>query len=101
MLSPRFRASRSRNFAPPLMNSGGEAMAIGRTFKESLQKALRSLEIGSYGLESGLSERTRAQALAEIRGRVAIPSSHRLYYVADALRLGITVDEVYELSKID
>src|ERR1700680_1660600 len=80
----------------PQMKSVGEAMAIGRTFKESLQKALRSLEIGSYGLESGLSERTRAQALAEIRTRVAVPSSHRLYYLADALRLGISVDEVYE-----
>src|SRR6266478_1866883 len=101
---PRFTFEKFRATADelgPQMKSVGEAMAIGRTFKESLQKALRSLEIGSYGLESGLSERTRAQALAEIRARVAIPSSHRLYYVADALRLGMTVDEVYELSKID
>ena len=101
---PRFTFEKFRATADvlgPQMKSVGEAMAIGRTFKESLQKALRSLEIGSYGLESGLSERTRAQALAEIRARVAVPSSHRLYYVADALRLGITVDEVYQLSKID
>ena len=101
---PRFTFEKFRGAADelgPQMKSVGEAMAIGRTFKESLQKALRSLEIGSYGLESGLSERTRAQSLAEIRARVAVPSSHRLYHLADALRLGITADEVYELSKID
>jgi carbamoyl-phosphate synthase large subunit len=101
---PRFTFEKFRATADelgPQMKSVGEAMAIGRTFKESLQKALRSLEIGSYGLESGLSERTRAQALAEIRARVAVPSSHRLYYLADALRLGISVDEVYAMSKID
>jgi len=101
---PRFTFEKFRATADelgPQMKSVGEAMAIGRTFKESLQKALRSLEIGSYGLESGLSELTRAQALAEIRARVAMPSSHRLYFLADALRLGITVDEVYALSKID
>jgi carbamoyl-phosphate synthase large subunit len=101
---PRFTFEKFRAAADelgPQMKSVGEAMAIGRTFKESLQKALRSLEIGSYGLESGLSERTRAQALAEIRTRVAVPSSHRLYHLADALRLGITADEVHELSKID
>jgi len=101
---PRFTFEKFRGTADelgPQMKSVGEAMAIGRTFKESLQKALRSLEIGSHGLESGLSEQTRAQALAEIRARVAVPSSHRIYYLADALRLGITVDEVYEMSKID
>jgi carbamoyl-phosphate synthase large subunit len=101
---PRFTFEKFRATADelgPQMKSVGEAMAIGRTFKESLQKALRSLEIGSYGLESGLSEHTRAQALADIRARVAVPSSHRLYYLADALRLGISVDEVYEMSKID
>jgi len=101
---PRFTFEKFRATADelgPQMKSVGEAMAIGRTFKESLQKALRSLEIGSYGLESGLSELTRPQALAEIRARVAMPSSHRLYFLADALRLGITADEVYALSKID
>src|SRR5208337_1408312 len=85
----------------PQMKSVGEAMAIGRTFKESLQKALRSLEIGSHGLESGLSEPPSALALAQIREQVATASSHRLYHLADALRLGIKRAEVYELSKID
>src|ERR1700689_975450 len=76
-------------------------MAIGRTFKESLQKALRSLEIGSHGLESGLSEPPGAHELAQIRAQVAMASSHRLYHLADALRIGMTRTEVYELSKID
>ncbi|HMD04535.1 MAG TPA: carbamoyl-phosphate synthase large subunit, partial [Candidatus Binatus sp.] len=101
---PRFTFEKFRGAVDelgPQMKSVGEAMAIGRTFKESLQKALRSLEIGSYGLESGLSEPTRAQSLAEVRARVAVPSSHRLYHLADAIRLGVTPDEVYALSKID
>ncbi len=101
---PRFAFEKFRGAADelgPQMKSVGEAMAIGRTFKESLQKALRSLEIGSHGLESGLSEPPSALALAQIREQVATASSHRLYHLADALRLGITRAEVYELSKID
>ena len=101
---PRFTFEKFRGAADelgPQMKSVGEAMAIGRTFKESLQKALRSLEIGSHGLESGLSKAPSAHAAAEIRAQVATASSHRLYHLADALRLGITRAEVYQLSKID
>jgi carbamoyl-phosphate synthase large subunit len=101
---PRFTFEKFRGAADelgPQMKSVGEAMAIGRTFKESLQKALRSLEIGSHGLESGLLEQQSAQTLARIRPQVATPSSHRLYYLADALRLGMTRTEAHELSKID
>ncbi len=103
---PRFAFEKFRGAADelgPQMKSVGEAMAIGRTFKESLQKALRSLEIGSHGFESGLSlsEPPTARALAQLRAQVATPSSHRLYHLADALRFGITRAEVYELSKID
>src|SRR3984957_12051871 len=101
---PRFAFEKFRGAVDelgPQMKSVGEAMAIGRTFKESLQKALRSLEIGSHGLESGLPEPSNANTLAQIRAQVAMPSSHRLYHLADALRLGITRAEVYELSKID
>src|ERR1700678_2819951 len=101
---PRFAFEKFRGAADelgPQMKSVGEAMAIGRTFKESLQKALRSLEIGSHGLESGLSEPPGAHELAQIRAQVAMPSSHRLYHLADALRLGMTRTEVYELCKID
>jgi carbamoyl-phosphate synthase large subunit len=98
---PRFAFEKFRGAADelgPQMKSVGEAMAIGRTFKESLQKALRSLEIGSHGLEAGS---TSAEALAQIRPLVATPSSHRLYYLADALRMSMTRAEVYGLSKID
>src|ERR1700719_475195 len=102
---PRFAFEKFRGAADelgPQMKSVGEAMAIGRTFKESLQKALRSLEIGSHGLESGgLPETPSAEALAQIRAQTAMASSHRLYHLADALRLGITRAEVYQLSKID
>src|SRR5271170_1972271 len=101
---PRFTFEKFPKADPTLttqMKSVGEAMAIGRTFKESLQKALRSLEIGSHGLESGLSEPTSASEIAQVRKQVATASSHRLYHLADALRLGITRAEVQELSKID
>jgi carbamoyl-phosphate synthase large subunit len=101
---PRFTFEKFRGAADelgPQMKSVGEAMAIGRTFKESLQKALRSLEIGSHGLESGLSERPSAHDAAQIRKQVATASSHRLYHLADALRIGITPTEIYEFSKID
>src|SRR6202011_3534468 len=74
----------------PQMKSVGEAMAIGRTFKESLQKALRSLEIGSSGFESRLPEPSGVQSMAEIRRLIAMPTSHRLYHLADALRLGMS-----------
>jgi carbamoyl-phosphate synthase large subunit len=101
---PRFTFEKFRGAADelgPQMKSVGEAMAIGRTFKESLQKALRSLEIGSFGLESALTDANRSTKLAEIRAQVATASSHRLYHLADAVRLGIPRSEIYELSKID
>ncbi|MGC1343381.1 MAG: carbamoyl-phosphate synthase large subunit [Candidatus Binataceae bacterium] len=101
---PRFTFEKFRGAADelgPQMKSVGEAMAIGRTFKESLQKALRSLEIGSFGLESAITDANRSAKIAEVRVQVATASSHRLYHLADALRLGISRGEIYELSKID
>ena len=94
----------------PQMKSVGEAMAIGRTFKESLQKALRSLEIGSYGLEEIVlspesrvpsSEKDSDQELERIREYIRKPKSDRLWYVAQALRLGMSVEELYQITKID
>ncbi|MDO8431049.1 MAG: carbamoyl-phosphate synthase large subunit [Candidatus Binatus sp.] len=101
---PRFTFEKFRGAVDelgPQMKSVGEAMAIGRTFKESLQKALRSLEIGSSGFESRLPEPSRAQSLVETRRLIAMPSSHRLYHLADALRLGMSRAEAAQLSKID
>ncbi len=96
----------------PQMKSVGEAMAIGRTFKESLQKALRSLEIGSYGLEEivpssefqfPIHQGTQGadQELERIREYIQKPKSDRLWYVAQALRLGMSVEELYQITKID
>jgi carbamoyl-phosphate synthase large subunit len=95
---PRFAFEKFPEADPTLttqMKSVGEAMSIGRTFKESLQKALRSLEIGSYGLEEvNVSS-------DEIKSRLKIPNAERIWYVAQALRNGMSVNEIYELTWID
>ena len=77
------------------MKSVGEVMAIGRTFQESLQKALRGLETGVDGFDEKSSERDA------IENELADPGPDRIYYVADAFRCGITVDEVHDLTHID
>ena len=95
---PRFtfdKFPQARDLLGPQMKSVGEAMSIGRTFKEALQKALRSLEIDSYGFES---VETPPEAL---RASLQTPNAQRLWSVAEALRLGMGVDELYRLSKID
>ncbi|MFC1855767.1 carbamoyl-phosphate synthase large subunit, partial [Thermodesulfobacteriota bacterium] len=99
---PRFAFEKFKNADSKLttqMKSVGEAMAIGRTFKESLQKALRSLEIGSYGLETKFEDGD--YDISHIKKRLATPKSDRIYYVADAIRAGQSVDEIFEISKID
>ncbi len=101
---PRFAFEKFRGAVDelgPQMKSVGEAMAIGRTFKESLQKALRSLEISSWGLESKVAGLATEAALAEVRARLETANSSRIYYLADALRLGLSHEEIYQLSKID
>ena len=80
------------------MKSVGEVMAIGRTFKESLQKAMRSLEIDVYGFDRRLD---RGLSKAEILERVRRPTPDRLWYLADAMRAGVGIDEIYEASAID
>ena len=81
------------------MKSVGEAMAIGRTFKEALQKALRSLETKRFGLcGDGANKRVDSEVL---RLRLAIPNAERIFYVAQAFEDGLSVDEVFELTKID
>ena len=74
-------------------------MAIGRTFKEALQKALRSLETKRFGLCGDGSEKpVDAETL---RLKLAIPNADRIFYVAQAFQDGISIDEVFELTKID
>ena len=82
------------------MKSVGEVMAIGRTFQESMQKALRGLETGKAGLDPMVdldTEDARKLVIAEIRQ----PSAERLWYVADAFRAGMSLEEVFEHTKID
>src|SRR5437764_2384032 len=81
------------------MKSVGEAMAIGRTFKEALQKALRSLEIKRFGLcGDGNEKRVDAETL---RLKLAIPNAERIFYIAQAFQEGVSIEEVFELTKID
>ncbi len=77
------------------MKSVGEVMAIGRTFKESLQKALRSLEIGSSGFENIETD------IDEIKRKLRTPNAERIWYIAQAFRHGMGVREIYELTWID
>jgi carbamoyl-phosphate synthase large subunit len=81
------------------MKSVGEAMAIGRTFKEALQKALRSLEIKRFGLcGDGANKDVDPETL---RLKLAIPNAERIFYLAQAFHDGMSIDEVFELTKID
>ena len=81
------------------MKSVGEAMAIGRTFKEALQKALRSLETKRFGLcGDGNEKRVDAETL---RLKLAIPNAERIFHLAQAFQDGMSIEEVFELTKID
>jgi carbamoyl-phosphate synthase large subunit len=77
------------------MKSVGEVMSIGRTFKESLQKALRSLEIGSHGFEDVPAD------MGLIKSRLKSPNAERLWFIAQALREGMSVREIYDFTSID
>lgn len=80
-----------------MMKSVGEVMAIGRTFKESLQKALRSLELGRYGFYMGLENVDEAT----IREKIIKPNPDRLWYIAEGFRRGYSIEEINRLSHID
>ena len=83
------------------MKSVGEVMAIGRTFQESLQKALRGLEIGVTGLDEITGEPANDVERDRLRQEMRIPGADRIRYVADALRHGLAFEEVAEVSRID
>ena len=84
------------------MQSVGESMAIGRTFTESLQKALRSLENGHLGLNCDPSEEIySSRSDAEMLAMIAIPTPERLFQVGECLRRGISIDSIYDACKID
>lgn len=77
------------------MKSVGEVMAMGRTIQESMQKALRGLETGLSGFDP------RSTDKAEIMREVAVPGPERILFVADAFRIGMSLEEIFEISKID
>jgi len=96
---PRFTFEKFPQSPPTLttsMKSVGEAMAIGRTFKEALQKALRSMEIGMAGLENVPMMPDEA-----LRRSLATPGPDRIFHIKQAFQLGFALDEVYQLSMID
>jgi len=102
---PRFAFEKFPGATPNLttaMKSVGEVMAIGRNFAESLQKALRGLETGLTGLDDiALPDHETGDEKNAIRAAIAHPTPDRLRYVAQALRMGLDVEEIYAISHID
>ncbi|WP_054892620.1 MULTISPECIES: carbamoyl-phosphate synthase large subunit [unclassified Pseudomonas] len=82
------------------MKSVGEVMAIGRTFQESLQKALRGLEVGACGLDPKV-DLASADAASMLKRELTVPGAERIWYVADAIRSGMTIEAIFELTGID
>ncbi len=108
---PRFAFQKFPGADPTLttqMKSVGEVMAIGRTFKESLQKAIRSMEVDQFGLMSKMNldggipaDLDREAAMTQVRNAVRTPLPDRLWRLADGMRLGMTNEELFGLTKID
>ena len=100
---PRFNFEKFPQADPRLttqMKSVGEVMAIGRTFQESVQKALRGLEIGTDGFNEVL-DRTHSDPHLVLKQELGVPGPRRLWFVAEAFRLGYSVETLYELTWID
>ena len=100
---PRFTFEKFPQADPILttqMKSVGEVMSIGRTFQESLQKALRGLEVGSSGFEPKIDLK-HEDAKATLKRELQNPGAERMWVVGDAFRAGMSVDQVYKLSGID
>ncbi|MBX7039301.1 MAG: carbamoyl-phosphate synthase large subunit, partial [Nitrospira sp.] len=108
---PRFAFQKFPGADPTLttqMKSVGEVMAIGRTFKESLQKAIRSMEVDQFGFSSKMGldlgvppSLNREEAAEQVRKAVRTPLPDRLWRLADGMRLGMTNQELFALTKID
>jgi carbamoyl-phosphate synthase large subunit len=110
---PRFAFEKFPQADPTLntqMKSVGEAMAIGRTFKESLQKCLRSLEIGRYGIGGdGKPWRIGTEVYGDrdilphdlITRKLTVPNAERIFFIRHAMRAGFTVEQIFQLTKID
>src|SRR5690554_6568617 len=100
---PRFAFEKFPNADARLttqMKSVGEVMAIGRTFQESLQKALRGLEVGSCGFDPQL-DLSAADAATDLTRELTVPGAERIWYIGDAFRAGMSVERIFDLTKID
>nr|MBA3753415.1 carbamoyl-phosphate synthase large subunit [Nitrospira sp.] len=108
---PRFAFQKFPGADPTLttqMKTVGECMAIGRTFKESLQKAIRSMEVDQFGFSSKMGldlglppNLNREEATEQVRRAIRTPLPDRLWRLADGMRLGMTSQELFALTKID
>ena len=99
---PRFAFEKFPGTQPILttqMKSVGEAMAIGRTFNESFQKALRSLETGRYGF--GCDRQTTLPSIPQVRSSLRTPNPDRIFSIYHGLKLGMTPEEIHQLTAID
>jgi carbamoyl-phosphate synthase large subunit len=104
---PRWNFEKFPDADPTLttqMKSVGETMAIGRTFKESLQKALRGLETGRFGLGCDRADRwgtANQPSLEEILSKLATPNAERVWFLRYAFKAGLSVEDIYQRTKID
>jgi carbamoyl-phosphate synthase large subunit len=101
--TPRFTFEKFPSADPTLttqMKSVGEAMSIGRTFKEAMQKALRSLETGRFGLGADGKDISKSNA-EELLSKIAVPNAERIFYLREAFKNGMSVDELFEMTGID
>jgi carbamoyl-phosphate synthase large subunit len=104
---PRFAFEKFPEADPKLttqMKSVGETMAIGRTFKEAFQKALRGLEVGSFGFGcdgKDLWGTPEQPTIDEVSSKLAVPNDQRVWYLRYAMKYGMTIEEIYDLTGID
>ncbi|MGO9534220.1 MAG: carbamoyl-phosphate synthase large subunit [Syntrophobacteraceae bacterium] len=100
---PRFtfeKFPRTDDILSTAMKSVGETMAIGRTFKEAIQKAIRSLEIGRFGFNDPPAN-TDSEYVDQLKLSLSKPNSQRLFQIGEALKLGISIEEIHQLTYID
>ncbi len=101
---PRFAFEKFPEADPKLttqMKSVGETMAIGRTFKEAFQKALRGLEVGSFGFGCDGKDiwgTPEQPGIDEVRSKLAVPGDQRVWCLRYAMKYGMSIDEIYELT---